>query len=282
MVWVRHWWLLCVPVLLGVSSCSGHYRELLEQNEALRRDISGMRASQANLTVLMEDLQNKILLLEDQVETTRLIASRSHTDQQNLPVVRLTPGGAPDRNVPEEVPDDESDRQFTMEEVPEVTFYRLEGGKVIKDDGASSSTATQEPPAETARTTRAPFDSRPIEIYKKGYDLLVAKKHDLAIETFQGFLEAYPNHDYADNALYWMGEAYYDRQDFSNALQCFERLVRLYPDGNKVPDAMLKRGLSLYNLGRTDEANRVMDELTKLYPATAAAGIARDKRKDMR
>ncbi len=275
-----------LPPLLGlavVSGCGGHYREILRQNEEIRRELGHLKSTTNNLTVYLEDLQNKLLLLEDQVETNHILLSRGSGGRGDLPVVTLGPAGHPaQRGTPriQENASDDQNEAMTMDEIPAVVFHRLDGGRMV-DDAAASAPAPTPGPTPKAPTPQSPtrpvFDSRPLELYKQGYNLLQQKEHAQAIARFQDFLDAYPNHDYADNALYWMGEAYYDAKDHSNALSCFERLVRLYPNENKVPDALLKRGLTLMNMGQTDLAMQVMADLVKQYPSTSAAGIARDR-----
>jgi tol-pal system protein YbgF len=124
---------------------------------------------------------------------------------------------------------------------------------------------------------RAAFDSRPIELYNKAYGLLQKKKHAEAIAAFEKFLDEYPNHDYSDNALYWMGEAYYDVQDYRSALECFDKLVTIYPDGNKVPDAMLKAALCRCNVGQATEGKERLQQVIREFPGTHAAVVARQK-----
>ena len=45
--------------------------------------------------------------------------------------------------------------------------------------------------------------------YQAAFDLLKAGQYDRAIPAFQSFLAAYPGSQLADNAQYWLGEAFY-------------------------------------------------------------------------
>lgn len=284
-------WTILAPMLglAVVSGCSGHYKELLRQNEEFRRELGHLKSATNSLTVYIEDLQNKLLLLEDQVETNHILLSRGTGGRSELPVVTLGPAGVqPQWGNPtarETASEPEEDEAMTMEDIPAVVFQRLDGGRVLDDTAASAPVSGPNPtpqPSASPPPTRPVFDSRPLELYKQGYSLLQQKDHAQAITRFQDFLDAYPNHDYADNAMYWMGEAYYDMKDYTNALACFERLVRLYPDENKVPDALLKRGLTLMNMGQNDLAMQALADLVKQYPSTSAAGIARDRMNTLR
>ena len=267
--------LLSLPVALAACG-GGQYRELLSRTEQMQSELAQIKASNANTMVMMEDIQNKLLLLEDQVETNRTLIGRASAAQPQLPVVRLRPehnGGGTIR-IEESDPNSEHDGpgSFTMEEVPAVKFQKLEEGMTVG--------RTEE--VKTPRTTKRRFDSRPIELYKQAYEYVREHQHAEAIEAFEAFLDQYPDHDYADNAMYWMGEAYYDSQNYEKALSCFEKVIQLYPDGNKVPDAMLKRALCLFNQGHKEGAVGAIGQLVARYPTTRAAGIAKEKLKTMR
>ena len=69
-----------------------------------------------------------------------------------------------------------------------------------------------------------------------------------AIAAFQTFLGAYPDSALADNAQYWLGEAYYVNKSFPEALAAFQRVVDKYPQSRKLPDALLKIGYCDYEL----------------------------------
>jgi len=248
---------------LVLGSCGGT-EEMLKQMEALKRELAQVKVTTANNSVVMDDLQNRILLLQDQVESNQLMLARASLPEPVLPVVKLTP-----RRKPAEDPG------YSMDSIPAIHFQDLnENGLVVDMSGRTSPEPAPRP--EPAIDKRV-FDARPIEIYKRGYSLLMQKQHAAAVQEFERFLEQYPNHDYSDNSLYWMGEAYYDTQNYDKALACFEKVVTLYPNGNKVPDALLKSGLCYKNVGESDSARDIRRVLLNNYPATRAASIAREK-----
>ena len=82
---------------------------------------------------------------------------------------------------------------------------------------------------------------------------------------------------YADNALYWLGETYYVRHRFEQAVREYERLVATYPNSQKLPDALLKIGYSHDELGNTAEAERVLGQLIQSHPQSTAATLARKR-----
>lgn len=240
-------------------------QQLVLQMERLKNELADMKAAAANNSVFMEDVQNKVMLLEDQVDSNRLMLTRVRVPRPELPVVRLTRNNAPPQ-VREEEP-----RRMTMDDLPDVNWGSLDGNPQLTMDNSAPSPSTE------PEKKRKPFDSRPIEMYKQAFDLLQKKRHAEAVLAFERFLEQYSEHDYADNALYWLGETYYDTQDYRKALEYFGKVIRLYPEGNKVPDAILKSALSHNNVGDVASARDMMNLLLNHYPATRAAGIARKK-----
>jgi tol-pal system protein YbgF len=280
-----HWqqrslWVILVVALATMASACGPNRAqvLTGQLEELRSELSQLRASSAHTTVMMEDLQNKILLMEDQVESNQILLSRAAVPEPVLPIVRLSP---PNRAMLAAVPEQAEspvEEPTGNTDVPVVEFANInEFGQVVSSSGGPVEPAGAPPSAAPPARERKRFDSRPIELYKHAFAQLQEKHHQEAIDSFDRFLEQYPSHDYSDNALYWMGEAYYDVQNYGKALECFQKVVTLYPSGNKVPDALLKSGLCYANSGDPATAKDIMGQLLAAYPATRAANIAQKK-----
>ena len=108
----------------------------------------------------------------------------------------------------------------------------------------------------------------------RSYTALRAGNHAYAITGFRNFIKRYPRHDYADNAQYWLGEAFYDRKDYDKALAEFRRVVTRYPRGNKVPDALLKIGYSYTSLKQLSKARSAFKQIVTVYPKGRPAELA--------
>ncbi len=113
------------------------------------------------------------------------------------------------------------------------------------------------------------------EEYQKSFGLLRQGRYDQAIAAFKSFLKRYPGSDFADNAQYWLAEAYYVNQDFKAALQAFTKVVDAYGSSPKVPGAMLKIGYVHQELHENDEARAVFNRLIKAYPDSSEARLAK-------
>jgi tol-pal system protein YbgF len=98
-----------------------------------------------------------------------------------------------------------------------------------------------------------------------------AHQYDRALDALAAFLVRWPDHPYADNAMYWRGECYFAKGDYRRAADQFEGSVARFPAGAKAPDALLKLGMSEQKLGDPARAKESFDRLTQLFPQSEAA-----------
>jgi tol-pal system protein YbgF len=107
--------------------------------------------------------------------------------------------------------------------------------------------------------------------YSAALALVSERQYDRALEDLAAFLVKYPDHPYADNAMYWRGECYFAKGDYLRAAEQFEGTVTRFPAGNKAPDALLKMGMSHLKLGNPAKAKECFDRLAQTYPRSDAA-----------
>ena len=109
---------------------------------------------------------------------------------------------------------------------------------------------------------------------KKSYEAALAlvnnRQYDRGLEALSAFLTRWPDHPYAENAMYWRGEAYYARGEYLRAAEQFEGVLARGL-GQKAPDALLKIGLCHDRLGSADRAKEYWDRLSREYPRSEAA-----------
>ena len=83
---------------------------------------------------------------------------------------------------------------------------------------------------------------------------------------FKAFLQSNPKHTLAGNAQYWLGETYYARRDYQNAVTAFAEGYKVYKASPKGPDNLLKLGVTLAALGRKPDACAVFAKFNQDYP----------------
>ncbi len=117
--------------------------------------------------------------------------------------------------------------------------------------------------------------------YQAAFALLKSSQYDQAIQAFQSFLGTYPTSPLADNAQYWLGEAYYVNRSFPEALAAFQKVIDKYPESRKVPDALLKVGYCDYELKQFKAAKDALTQVQTTYGDTPAARLAEQRLEKM-
>jgi tol-pal system protein YbgF len=107
--------------------------------------------------------------------------------------------------------------------------------------------------------------------YDAAFALVRARQYDAALDALAAFLVKWPDHPYADNAMYWRGECYFAKGDYLHAAEQLEGVVARFPAGSKAPDALLKLGVSQQKLGNPVKAKECFDRLAQTYPQSEAA-----------
>jgi tol-pal system protein YbgF len=143
-------------------------------------------------------------------------------------------------------------------------------------EARATTSAPAPSPAPAPRQSEAPTPTSGGEVqdYEEAFRVYRLGDYEVAIDRFRAFLQNYPSSDYADNALFWMGECHVKLGDQERAVLTFQDVVKQYPDGNKVPDALYRQGIALMELGRKTgqedtyypAAREVFDRIVRDYP----------------
>jgi tol-pal system protein YbgF len=94
---------------------------------------------------------------------------------------------------------------------------------------------------------------------------------ETGVAQMQQFVNDWPRHPKADNALYFSGMAFMAEKDFEHATQQFDRVISQYPAGDAVLDSMLKLAECRLKLNRLREARATWEKIVSGFPGTAAA-----------
>ena len=176
----------------------------------------------------------------------------------------------------------QSDASLTLEVVgqsrPELTAPGATAAPTNPADAAFG--ASPPSTADTGRLAIATAASDPTQAraaYQQALDLLKQSQYNQSIEALRKFLLAHPRTEYADNAQYWLGEAYYANRQFGQALIEYNALLQGYPDSQKFSHAKLKLAYCYHELGQPEQAKQQLEELIRAYPDTTVAHLARDR-----
>ena len=147
------------------------------------------------------------------------------------------------------------------------------------------------PPRPAATPPRAPGGLQPADVYQTAYIDFSKGNYPLAIQGFREFLRRFPDTDLANNAQYWVGEAYFSlARGYANqgqadkvqgaleqAVQEFRKVIVNYPRGEKVPTALYKEALALLELKQPSLAEARLKYLLEHFPQSEEAPLARDR-----
>ena len=289
-----------VTTLLAGCADSAVQSQLADVQKRLQSEQRRTAAAEHKI----DELENRVFLLTDQVESQKVAAIHHARQPAALPVVTLKPDAVEPASVASPPPPDASDPSVGNAE--EIVFEGAAKSSdpqhtrtVLRIDGTTVSShktaARREPiqvsaadnlgvaPAPPIRTSavvpieRAAPAAEPLALYKSAYEELRAGRHEEAERGFRDFVRRFPHHDYADNAQYWLGECFYDQKRYDKAAPEFRAVLTRWPTGNKAPDAMLKLGFSLLALGDLDKGGKVLREVPATYPRTEAARLASER-----
>jgi tol-pal system protein YbgF len=152
--------------------------------------------------------------------------------------------------------------------------------------GAGGGSATAAPAGATAAASASSVqDANPAgedkASYQSAFNLLKDGQYERAIGAFQKFMATYPDSSLADNAQYWLGEAFYVNKAYPEALSAFQRVVDKYPQSRKLPDALLKIGYCRYEMKQLDSAREVLTQVATRYADTPAGRLAQQRLEKM-
>ena len=265
---------LAVAVALAAGTVQAQQKKLTTEQRLARVEKLMESRGLLDLFVKVEQLQREVRELRGMVETQNHRIEEMTSRQRNLygdidrrlrglevggvarvPAAPMAAAGQPP--APGQSPASAPAMQPAQPDVP------------------SGGTAAAQPPAQPAPPPEQTAEER--GAYEKALNYLREGRFAQAMEAFRGFLKAYPQSGYADNAQYWLGEANYVTRNFDAAVEEFGRVVNDYPDSTKVADALLKIGFVHYEKGEWDAARAKLTEVTGKYSRSTAARLAEQR-----
>jgi tol-pal system protein YbgF len=118
-------------------------------------------------------------------------------------------------------------------------------------------------------------------LYKSGLSSFNGGQYQLAIQSFQEYLQYYGDTDLASNAQFYIGECYYSQGDFQKAVDEYNKCIEQYPKGNKIAPAQLKKGYALLALDQQRAGISELRSLIRRFPSAREADLARQRLKKL-
>ena len=96
------------------------------------------------------------------------------------------------------------------------------------------------------------------------------REYENAEKGFAGFLEKNPKNKLASDAIYYLGESFYQRGRHPEAAEQYLRISTQYANSPRAPQALLRLGQSLSSLGAKEQACAAYGEIARKYPNAPA------------
>jgi tol-pal system protein YbgF len=120
-----------------------------------------------------------------------------------------------------------------------------------------------------------PTPPAPTATYEGAQKAFAEKKYDDAIQMFQALLDGGTPEDLADNCHYWLGESFFGKKDFKEAVKHFEMVLQ-YKNSEKKGDAYFMLGRSYEMLGDKAKAKESFEKVVKDYPTNNNVSKAKE------
>lgn len=114
--------------------------------------------------------------------------------------------------------------------------------------------------------------------YKAAVDLILKQRDTkAAIPALEQFVKTYPQSRFKSNAHYWLGQIFYNEQNWEQARSQFGTLYTQYPSSSKVPDATLKLGIIAKNLSDRAKAREYFESVVANHANSTSAKLAQEQ-----
>lgn len=221
--------------------------------ERVRRDQQEMRASLADLQVSVDSLSRRVDTMRSAQSDTK---SREAQDRVRELERRLA--------------------EIEASRTPETTPTPAMGGEapptptpVVRIPGSEAAQIAMRREAQAA--SGAPLS------YQRALQLYRDNQQEQSIQGFRDFLRGNPKSPLADNAQYWIGEAYYAQSDYNRSIIEFNEVLLKYPQGDQVPGALLALASAFSTSGDKIDAKLVLQKLISDHPNSEEAQIGRQQ-----
>jgi tol-pal system protein YbgF len=156
-------------------------------------------------------------------------------------------------------------------------------------DGAPGFVAAPPPPADTGAVPRGrapgvlgtlPMGSGPAgggavapvssAQYDQAMNLMRRAQYDEAAAAFRAYADANPGDtDLTPQAIYWVANISFIRQDYATAARTFAEVIKKYPKSQPASEAMLKLAQSFMAMGQKSEGCTTLGLIKTKYPDAA-------------
>lgn len=250
----------CVPVAGNTRAEEERIASIQEEVQRLKRDVTELRAGSGGVAPAGQESGKKLAELDERVR-------QLDTDAQAL------------KGKIEEI---ERALSETRRGKADPTAEKLQsdlGALSARVDSLADKVAALPRGGDAKASPASPAapSKSPKELYDEAYALYRENKYADAQTKFREYAERYPDTPLTDNAIFWIGEAFYDQAQYEQAIIQYDKVIQKYPDGDKVASSLLKQAFSFAAMGDVVSARILLKKVMAEHPGSEQASIAKKK-----
>lgn len=131
------------------------------------------------------------------------------------------------------------------------------------------------PPVTTAPPpTVPPPPQNPQRAFDSAFGDYARGDFDMAIRGFEYYVEKFPTSPDASKARFHIGESYYSKGSYKEAVAAYEQVITIHKGTDWEPMALYKQGLAYEQLGQTERAKANWELVRRSFPDSSAFMLA--------
>lgn len=143
-----------------------------------------------------------------------------------------------------------------------------EGTAPVVPGGGLASGTTTTAPVTSAGPPTPPPGLKATTLYSNGYRDYLGGQFDLALSEFSDYIKYFNETEFAPNSQFYIGNIYYKKEDYPNALAAFDAVLEHYSENPKTAAAHYWKGKTLLAMGKRDAAAKEFKEVLSKYPSS--------------
>jgi TolA-binding protein len=106
---------------------------------------------------------------------------------------------------------------------------------------------------------------------KQGISLVKSHRNSEAIPPLLGFIAENAKDSRMDEALFWLGEAYFSKDMLRNSAETFDKLIKNYPASSRKEEALYGQGWSHFRMREFKKSSAIFDRMINEFPESKYA-----------
>lgn len=129
--------------------------------------------------------------------------------------------------------------------------------------------------------TGPPAGMKSETLYSNAYRDYLGGNYDIALSEFSDYIKYFNETQFAPNSQFYIGNIYYKKEDYPNALAAFDAVLEHYSDNPKTAGAHYWKGKTLLAMSKRDAAAKEFREILSKYPDSDVAPQAKTELRNL-